>query len=183
MSGNSSLGSGRAATESTHRSRQLISWVLAGTSAVAAASILLAGADLPPPPGFLFVLLAVCGFGVLIGLTLPRVLKRWDRLGAGSTLAWASALGALLGLATTVVLVSKGPGEPTIPAPGVQAYLIFAGVLVVLGGLCGFALALVARAADRASTPWLAAAIAGLPGLVLVGVAAVVIASRVNNNV
>ena len=183
MNGTSSPGSGSATAESTHHSRQRVSWVLAGTSVVAAALILLAGADLPPPAGFGFVLLAVCGFGGLIGLTVPRMLNRWDSQGAGSTLVWASALGALLGLATTAVLVGQGSGEPTLPNPGVQEYLIFAGVLVVLGGLSGFALALVARAADRASTPRLASAIAGLPGLVLAGVAAVVIASRLIGNV
>jgi len=77
-------------------------------------AILYAGADHPPPRGFIFVVLLVFAVGVLVCLRVPNCLK-WIEMRQANRLVWVVCDGlaarlafALLALAATSLL---GSGE------------------------------------------------------------------------
>lgn len=94
-------------------------------------AVLYAGADHPPPPGFVLLVLLVAVAAVLVYVRTPtyvawaatrRAGRLWRVLGEGC------AVGALFGVAP---LLLPGGGEPSV-TPGWEAYLVW---FLVLGGV------------------------------------------------
>jgi hypothetical protein len=110
--------------------------------------VMAAGADRPPPPGFLVIV----GYGALLGVAvrgaLPLLLDLWDARGAGPAIARAAVGGFLAGLALVGVTTVLSTGEPSI-AVGPVARLIGFAVVGVVGALGAVAIAVTGRLLDR----------------------------------
>jgi hypothetical protein len=110
-----------------------------------------AGADRPPPPGFLLVI----GYGLLLALAvwrvLPRLLAFWDARGAGPATLRAGIAGFVAGLLLWGLTVVISSGEPSVEVDAASR-LIGAAVVGVLGALGSVLLATVGRLLDRRHT-------------------------------
>jgi hypothetical protein len=110
--------------------------------------VMAAGADRPPPPGFLLIV----GYGALLGIAvrraLPLLLDLWDTRGAGAAIVRAALGGFLAGLALAAVTTVLSTGEPSI-AVGPAARLIGFMVVGAVGALGAVALAVTGRLLDR----------------------------------
>lgn len=108
-----------------------------------------AGADFPPPPGFIVVVMLGVALGAAVGRFLPGLLERWDRAGAGSALGRAAAIGLVASLAVWAgIWLLPGGGEPSVTVD--TASLMVGFVMVGVAGMVG-AVAVVAggRLLDR----------------------------------
>lgn len=104
---------------------------------------LAAGADRPPPVGFVVVPIMAAALVFVVAAALPR----W-RAGKGFTgcFSWRGPLlqGAAAGLAVWLLtLALPFGGEPTVD-PTLGQYLIGAAVMAVLGAVCASVLAALA---------------------------------------
>ena len=110
--------------------------------------VMAAGADRPPPPGFLVIV----GYGALLGVAvwraLPLLLDLWDARGAGPAIVRAALAGFLAGLALVAVTTVLSTGEPSI-AVSPAARLIGFTVVGVVGALGAAAIAVTGRLLDR----------------------------------
>ncbi len=110
--------------------------------------VMAAGADRPPPPGFLLIV----GYGALLGIAvrraLPLLLDLWDTRGAGAAIVRAALGGFLAGLALVAVTTVLSTGEPSI-AVGPAARLIGFTVVGAVSALGAVALAVTGRLLDR----------------------------------
>ena len=140
--------------------------------------LMLAGSDLPPPVGFLWVVIAGLGLGVLVRVLVPRLLKLRDRAGAVRAVVAAMAVGAAVGAGVAILLVTWSPGEPSAPRPGPVEVSIFLLVVAVVGACAAVALALLAILADRADSRTGALLVVGVPGLLTVLLIVAVIVQR-----
>jgi hypothetical protein len=110
--------------------------------------VMAAGADRPPPPGFLLVI----GYGLLLAFAvwraLPRLLAFWDARGAGRAMLRAGLAGFAAGLLLWGLTAAISSGEPSIEVDPASR-LIGAGVVGVLGALGSVLLAAAGRLLDR----------------------------------
>jgi hypothetical protein len=110
--------------------------------------VMAAGADRPPPPGFLLIVVYGALLGVVVWRALPLLLDLWDARGAGRALVRAALAGFLAGLALVGVTTVLSTGEPSI-AVGPVARLIGFTVVGAVGALGAVALAVTGRLLDR----------------------------------
>lgn len=105
-------------------------------------AVALMGADRPPPPGFLAVVVVAGALSVLIAFALPR----WRAARAPHRLTRGpAAQGALVGaLIWLIFYLLPFSGEPSI-TPSVGDHLIGVGVSVLLGAGGAWLLARIAR--------------------------------------
>lgn len=131
-----------------HDPRRRLATGLGWATGILFVLVMAAGADRPPPPGFL-VLVGYGGLlGVLVSRALPHLLELWDTRGAGPVLA-RSALGGLLGgLALWALTGVVSTGEPSVDAD-VAARLIGFAVVGTMGALGATVLTATARMLDR----------------------------------
>ena len=90
----------------------------------------LALADLPPPRGFVFVVLLLLAFGLAVYPRVP-VYLRWQAQGNQKRVRWVVRDG-FLGGGAIAMLSLLGPGEPSFQ-PGLVDRLIGLSVLIGLG--------------------------------------------------
>jgi hypothetical protein len=114
--------------------------------------VMAAGADRPPPPGFLVIVAYGGLLGVAVWRALPLLLDVWDARGAGPAIVHAAFGGFLAGLALVAVTTVLSTGEPSI-AVGPAARLIGFTVVGVVGALGASALAVTGRLLDRRRHP------------------------------
>ncbi len=110
--------------------------------------VMAAGADRPPPPGFLVIVAYGALLGVAVWRGLPLLLDLWDTRGAGAAIVRAALAGFLAGLALVAVTTMLSTGEPSI-AVGPAARLIGFTVVGVVGALGAAAIAVTGRFLDR----------------------------------
>lgn len=138
----SGVGAGRGLGSGLlHATRR--DWIIAVGFGVVVVAVLAAGADRPPPAGFLVVPVMSSGLVFAVAGALPR----W-RLSKGcvSCFSWRGPMvqGALTGLALWLLMLALPfGGEPTID-PTLGSYLIGASVLAMLGAVCASVLAAIA---------------------------------------
>jgi uncharacterized membrane protein len=110
--------------------------------------VMAAGADRPPPPGFVLVI----AFGVLLGVVvwraLPLLLDLWDTRGAGPAICRAALAGFLAGLALWALTSVISTGEPSIDVDP-AARLIGFTVVGVVGAFGASALTATGRLLDH----------------------------------
>lgn len=107
-------------------------WLIAGTTGLFLVTVAYLGADKPPPPGFLVVVLMAVALTGLVAFALPRwrATKALPQCGKARSPALQ---GAVVGLALwAVALLLPFSGEPTI-TPGVLDYAIGAALAASLG--------------------------------------------------
>ena len=103
--------------------------------------ILIAGADFPPPIGFLWVVGLLIVLVVAGAFVLPRWWAQGERLGFARAVGVAAVQGALVGAVTAALSIVVSPGEPSVERDWVAA-LIFIVVLAVPGAcVCAAVLA------------------------------------------
>jgi hypothetical protein len=98
---------------------------------------MLAGSDIPPPPGFAFVILGIALLVLLIGFALPWLWRVQDERGPGRVLGISIGLGAGIGLLLAAIFGLRGSGEPSIPPITLGAYAIWFTVLFFVGAVNG----------------------------------------------
>lgn len=132
----------------TRGRRRRLAARLGGLTGVAFVLVMAAGADRPPPPGFLLI----AGYGALLAVaiarTLPGLLDVWDTRGPGPALGRATLWGFLGGLALWAVTTVVSTGEPTAQVDATARLIGFA-VVGMVGALGAGALLATARLLDR----------------------------------
>jgi hypothetical protein len=114
--------------------RRRIATRLAWVVAVGFVLVLAAGADRPPPPGFIRVVVLAAVLGVLVRVLLPQGLARWSAAGPRSALARAGAVGALVSVLIWGAASLAPGGDPSVDV-GTGARIIGLVVACVLGML------------------------------------------------
>jgi hypothetical protein len=123
--------------------------LLIGTgTAVIMVGVALAGADRPPPPGFVWVVAFGVVWGVGVWLLLPRALVCWDERGATAALFAAAVCGGSVGVLAVSLAGAVSGGEPSVQVDTLWRALALASG-AVLGGAAGVGLILLARWLDR----------------------------------
>ena len=140
------------------------SWTLAASTSLATVLVLLAGSDLPPPVGFIWVTTGAVAVGALVLACVPPVLGLRHSIGAVRTLLTASGIGAGVGAACAVLLILVGPGEPTINSPGAGQAATFVVVVAVVGAVSAAAISTTAMFSAAMPRPQLAILVAAAPG-------------------
>ncbi len=113
---------------------------------------MLAGSDIPPPPGFAFVIVGIALLVVLIGFAIPRLWRGQDERGPARVLGICLSLGAGIGFLLALIFAARGSGEPSIPPITVGAYVIWFLVVMFAGTVNGAfvgAVTVLARPKDR----------------------------------
>lgn len=106
------------------------------------------GADYPPPPGFVLLVVVAVVLGVVVGRLVPPLLRLWDACGALRALGRAAVVGfaggaVIWALASTIQLVTAADGVGL----GAQALgLSISGGTAALGAV---AVAAMSRLLDR----------------------------------
>ena len=140
------------------------SWTLAASTALAAVLVLLAGSDLPPPVGFIWVVTGAVAAGALVRALVQRVLGLRHTIGMLRTLLAASGIGASVGVACATLLVLLGSGEPTVDSPSAGQAATFVVVVAVVGAVSAAAISATAIFSAAMSRPQLAVLVAAAPG-------------------
>jgi hypothetical protein len=105
------------------RSARRVSLVTGVGAGLLLVLLALAGADHPPPAGFLWVVLLGAVTAATVRLALPRALTRWESTGAQPILTTTALLGAASG-ALVVGLAGLLPSaEPSIEVTSVARVL------------------------------------------------------------
>lgn len=128
--------------------RGRIAGLLGWAGGVLVVVIGLAGADRPPPPGFVWMLVAGVVLGVAVRVFAPRALVVWDSRGAAAVLWRAAVLGMAVGATVGALAAGFASGEPSVVvSPG--ARLIGVIVLAAAGAAGSVCLAAAARILDQ----------------------------------
>jgi hypothetical protein len=114
-------------------------WIIAGSFGVVWLLFMLAGSDIPPPPGFAFIILGIALLVLLIGFATPWLWRMQESKGPGRVLGISLAMGAGIGILLAAIFAIKGSGEPSLPPMPLGAYLIWF-VVVTFAGLVNGAL-------------------------------------------
>ena len=140
----------------------------------------LARSDLPPPSGFVVVVLASVLLGVLVGYAVRWNLRWIPLMGWPGTVARSALAGAGVGAALAVLLAlgasAAGSGSSD---PWLVSTLVFTAVMAALAAAIAVALTTIVVCADRARTAAGAVTISLLPTLLVAVPAVVVIALRI----
>ena len=97
--------------------------------------ILLAGADFPPPTGFLWIILLDLVAALLVYVRVPSYVTWFDRRRRGRLLfALLDGLACGLVFAFAAILLPGG-GEPSLPPPGLIDHLIWFAVVGAVGAV------------------------------------------------
>lgn len=104
---------------------------------------MLAGSDIPPPRGFVWVIggLAVICLGM--ALAIPRLWQIRRRKGLRAVLARTAGIGLGVGLLLAAAFALLGSGEPSAPPINAVAYLFWFSVVMVVGAINGVIVGLV----------------------------------------
>lgn len=110
------------------------SWALAASTSLATVLVLLAGSDLPPPVGFIWVTTGAVAVGALVLAFIPPVTGLRHSIGAVRTLLTASGIGAGVGavsaaaISATAIFSAAMPGTQlailVAAAPGAAVSLL-----------------------------------------------------------
>ncbi len=116
-------------------------WAIALGTGLGLILVALVGADRPPPPGFLAVVMGASILALLTAFALPR----WRGRGTHRQPWRPAAEGALVAVALWLIAVLLPfTGEPTV-APSATDRLIGAGVAAALGAIGASVLARISR--------------------------------------
>jgi hypothetical protein len=145
---------------------------------LAAVLVLLAGSDLPPPVGFIWVVAGAVAVGALVRALVPPVLGLRHTRGMLRTLLAAGGIGAGVGVGCAALLVFLGSGEPTVDSPSAGQAATFVVVVAVVGAVSAAAISATAIFSAAMSRRQLAVLVAAAPGAAVSLLALSVIGTR-----
>lgn len=104
---------------------------------------MLAGSDIPPPVGFIWVVGGLVVICTAMAFAIPWLWRvRADR-GLFAVMWRTTTIGALTGLALAALFAARGSGEPSIPPLDAADYAIWFTVLAIVGFVNGMLVGLV----------------------------------------
>ena len=154
------------------------SWALAASTSLGAVLLLLAGSDLPPPTGFIWVAAGAVVVGVLVRAFVPPLLRLRYSTGVLRSLLVSIAIGAAVGMACAALLVLRGSGEPTVDSAATGTATVFIAVTAVVGACAAAGVAATAMISAAMPRPPLAVLVAAAPGTVVSLIAIGVVGTR-----
>ena len=104
---------------------------------------MLAGSDIPPPRGFLWVIAGLVVICIAMALAIPWLWEVRQRQGLRAVLVRTTGIGLVIGLVLAAAFALFSSGEPSIPTLGVADYVIWFSVLMSVGALNGVVVGLV----------------------------------------
>ncbi|MFN8126022.1 MAG: hypothetical protein U0R64_05890 [Candidatus Nanopelagicales bacterium] len=138
--------------------------------------VMLSGSDLPPPPGFLWILPIAGVAAILVGLLIPVALRLGDRAGPARAVLAAVGVGVAFGVVVAGLLVIRGSGEPSIPPPGPVGATILVIVTTAVGAIAATVVVGWSIVADQAKSRSHAVLVIALPAaLVLLPIGVVIL--------
>ena len=101
--------------------------------------ILLAGAEFPPPIGFLWIILAIAGCAVVVCWRIPTYIDWYLTQRPGR---WPRVIldGLIAGFVIAVLFILSRKGEPSVPARRLADYALLFAILGLMGVLNAAAL-------------------------------------------
>lgn len=155
--------------------RDVLARILGGLTFGTGVLLMLAGSDLPPPSGFIWVVLIAAVVGLAVSVLIPVALRFRDREGSRRTALTAAAAGFAFGVGVALLLLLGGSGEPSVPEPGPFEAVAFLAVVGLVGAIAATVIVGWAIVADRAKSKPSALIVSVVPGaVVLLGITAVI---------
>ncbi len=105
---------------------------------------MLAGSDIPPPRGFVWVIAGLALICMGMALAIPWL---WDvrrRQGLRAVLVRTGGIGLGVGLVLAAAFALFSSGEPSAPPMNAAAYLIWFSVVMFIGAVDGVIVGIVA---------------------------------------
>ena len=118
-------------------------WWIASGFFVVWLAIVLAGSDIPPPRGFVWVIAGLVVICVGMALTIPWLWEVRQRDGLRAVLVRTGGIGLGVGLVLAAAFALFSSGEPSAPPMNAAAYLIWFSVVMVVGAVNGVVVGLV----------------------------------------
>jgi drug/metabolite transporter (DMT)-like permease len=115
--------------------------------AVVVTAVAFAGADKPPPRGFLWVVGGAVVMAAMSVVLIPAAMARWDAHGAARALGEAAVFGAGAGALVGVSVGVFASGEPSAP-PSSASRALGLVVAVCVGAVLCAGMASIARLGD-----------------------------------
>ncbi len=104
---------------------------------------MLAGSDIPPPRGFMWVVSGLVVICIGMALAIPWLWEVRQRQGLLAVLVRTGGIGLGVGLVLAAAFALLSSGEPSAPPMSTAAYLIWFSVVMVVGAINGVVVGLV----------------------------------------
>ena len=104
---------------------------------------MLAGSDIPPPRGFMWVIAGLVVICIALALAIPWLWQVRRRHGLRAVLVRTASIGLGVGLMLAAAFALFSSGEPSAPPMNAAAYLIWFSVVMVVGTVNGVVVGLV----------------------------------------
>jgi len=106
-------------------------------------AVMLAGSDIPPPRGFVWVVAGLVVICCGMALAIPWLWEIRQRQGLRAVLVRTGGIGLGVGLVLAAAFALFSSGEPSTPPMNAAAYLIWFSVVMVVGAIKGVVVGLV----------------------------------------
>ena len=104
---------------------------------------MLAGSDIPPPRGFVWVVAGLVVICIGMALAIPWLWQVRQSKGLRAVLVRTGGIGLGVGLLLAAAFALLGSGEPSAPPINAVASLIWFSAMMVVGAVNGFVVGLV----------------------------------------
>ena len=104
---------------------------------------MLAGSDIPPPRGFVWVVAGLVVICCGMALAIPWLWEIRQRQGLRAVLVRTGGIGLGVGLVLAAAFALFSSGEPSAPPMNAAAYLMWFSVVMVVGAVNGAVVGLV----------------------------------------
>lgn len=104
---------------------------------------MLAGSDIPPPRGFVWIVIGLVVICMTMVFAMPWLWRVRMARGLFAVVWRTTTLGAVVGVALAALFAARGSGEPSIPPMDLADYAIWFSVVTVAGAVNGVLVGLV----------------------------------------
>ena len=105
---------------------------------------MLAGSDIPPPRGFVWVVSGLIVICIGMAIAIPWLWEVRQRQGLVAVLVRTGGIGLGVGLVLAAAFALFSSGEPSAPPMNTAAYLMWFSVVMVVGAVNGVIVGIVA---------------------------------------
>jgi hypothetical protein len=112
-------------------------WVIASGFFVVWLAVMLAGSDIPPPRGFVWIPIGLALICLVMVFALPWLWRVRSARGLFAVVWRTTTIGAVVGLVLAAIFAAKGSGEPSLPPMDLADYTIWFSVVGIVGGANG----------------------------------------------